>query len=68
MGRVERLYLGPFEQAAGCINVLDVGSDGVWIVRAVNQSPLDPAHARTRQTVMERYWQEYRRGQTPEGV
>ena len=64
----ERLYLGPFEQAAGCVNVLDVGSDGAWIVRAVNHSPLDPAHADTRLTVMERYWQEYRRGQTPEGV
>jgi broad specificity phosphatase PhoE len=59
----ERLYLGPFEQAAGCINVLDVGEDG-WIVRAVNHSPLDPAHLDTRLTVMERYWEQYR-GQTP---
>jgi probable phosphoglycerate mutase len=56
----ERLYLGPFEQAAGCVNVLDVGVDGVWIVRAVNHSPLDPAHAETRLTVMERYWGQYR--------
>jgi broad specificity phosphatase PhoE len=62
----ERLYLGPFEQAAGCINVLDVGEDG-WIVRAVNHSPLDPAHLATRLTVMERYWEQYR-GQTPEGA
>jgi probable phosphoglycerate mutase len=64
----ERLYLGPLEQSAGCVNVLDVGSDGIWIVRAVDHSPLDPAHSRTRLTVMERYWKEYRRGQTPEGV
>jgi broad specificity phosphatase PhoE len=64
----ERLYLGPFEQAAGCLNVLDVGSDGVWIVRAVNHSPLDPAHTETRLTVMERYWKECRGGRTPEGV
>ena len=56
----ERLYLGHFEQAAGCVNVLDVGEDG-WIVRAVNHAPLDPAHADTRLTVMERYWQQYRR-------
>jgi broad specificity phosphatase PhoE len=62
----ERLYLGPFEQAAGCINVLDVGDDG-WIVRAVNHSPLDPAHLETRLTVMERYWQQYRRERPPRG-
>ena len=30
----ERMFLGHFEQAAGCINVLDVGDH--WIVRAVN--------------------------------
>jgi broad specificity phosphatase PhoE len=63
----ERTYLGAFEQAAGCVNVLDV-REGAWIVRAVNHSPLDPAHTETRLTVMERYWNEYRRGQTPEGV
>ena len=55
----ERIYLGPFEQAAGCVNVLDVGASE-WIVRAVNHSPLDPAHTATRLTVMERYWNQYR--------
>jgi broad specificity phosphatase PhoE len=55
----ERIYLGPFEQAAGCVNVLDVGASE-WIVRAVNHSPLDPAHTETRLTVMERYWSQYR--------
>jgi broad specificity phosphatase PhoE len=59
----ERLFLGHFEQAAGCINVLDV--DDAWIVRAVNLSPLDLLHAGTRETTMERYWAEYR-GRVPE--
>lgn len=56
----ERLFLGHFEQAPGCINVLDVGDD--WIVRAVNVAPLDPVHATTRLTTMERYWSQYRPG------
>ncbi len=54
----QRMFLGHFEQAAGCINVLDVG-DG-WIVRAVNVSPPDLAHRATRMTTMEGYWQRYR--------
>jgi probable phosphoglycerate mutase len=54
----ERLFLGPFEQAPACINVLDVGDD--WIVRAVNIAPYDLVHAAHRQTTMERYWEEYR--------
>ena len=52
----ERMFLGHFEQAPGCLNVLDVG-DG-WIVRAVNVAPLDLLHASTRMTTMEGYWQE----------
>ena len=52
----ERMFLGRFEQAPGCLNVLDVG-DG-WIVRAVNVAPLDLLHASTRLTTMEGYWQE----------
>jgi broad specificity phosphatase PhoE len=54
----ERMFLGPFEQAPGCINVLDVGDE--WIVRAVNIAPYDLAHGAHRQTTMERYWAEYR--------
>ena len=53
-----RLYLGNFEQAPACINVLDVGSD--WIVRAVNVAPYDLLHARGRQTTMEELWQQFR--------
>ena len=38
----QRMFLGHFEQSAGCLNVIDVGDE--WIVRAVNVSPTDPAH------------------------
>ena len=57
----ERTFLGRFEQAPGCINVLDVGRDRPleWIVRAVNVAPADPAHTATRMTQMEQYWAEY---------
>ena len=55
----ERMFLGHFEQAPGCINILDVG-DG-WIVRAVNVSPPDLAHRATRETTMEGYWARYKR-------
>jgi broad specificity phosphatase PhoE len=54
-----RPYLGAFEQAAACINVLDLGADG-WIVRTVNYIPYDPLHP-ARDTVMERYWRQWRR-------
>jgi broad specificity phosphatase PhoE len=54
----QRMFLGHFEQAAGCVNVLDVGD--AWIVRAVNVSPSDLAHRATRMTTMEGYWQTYR--------
>ncbi|MDE3026714.1 MAG: histidine phosphatase family protein, partial [Acidobacteriota bacterium] len=56
----ERRFLGAFEQAPGCVNVLDVDDDGRWIVRAVNTTPYDPVHAGgTRLTTMEQLWQEY---------
>jgi broad specificity phosphatase PhoE len=56
----ERAFLGGFEQAPGCINVLDVGADARWIVRAVNHLAYDPAHvAAPRLTTMEHLWQEY---------
>jgi probable phosphoglycerate mutase len=54
----ERMFLGHFEQAPGCVNVLDVGDD--WIVRAVNVAPLDLLHASTRMTTMEGYWEQFR--------
>ncbi len=56
----ERMFLGHFEQAPGCVNVLDIGDE--WIVRAVNVAPLDLLHASTRLTTMEGYWAEFRSG------
>jgi len=54
----QQMFLGHFEQAAGCVNILDVGDE--WIVRAVNVSPPDLAHRTTRMTTMEGYWERYR--------
>jgi broad specificity phosphatase PhoE len=64
----ERIFLGAFEQAPACINVLDVDGDGSFIIRAVGYTPYDPAHVRAaRQTTMEQLWQEYldARGRNP---
>jgi broad specificity phosphatase PhoE len=56
----ERVFLGGFEQSPGCLNVLDVPPSGEWIVRAVNHTPYDPAHAEApRTTTMEELWSEY---------
>jgi probable phosphoglycerate mutase len=56
----ERMFLGHFEQAPACINVLDLGDEGEWIVRAVGVAPYDLLHEAHRQTTMERYWSEFR--------
>ena len=53
-----RAFLGGFEQAPACINVIDIGRD--WIVRAVNTVPYDLAHAHGRQTTMEELYAEFR--------
>jgi probable phosphoglycerate mutase len=56
----DRIFLGGFEQSPGCINVLDVATDGSWIVRAVNHTAYDPAHVdAARTTTMEHLWEEY---------
>jgi broad specificity phosphatase PhoE len=57
----ERTFLGRFEQAPGCVNVVDVGGAddlATWVVRAVNVAPSDPAHRATRLTQMEQYWEQ----------
>jgi probable phosphoglycerate mutase len=55
-----RTFLGAFEQAPGCINVLDVDAAGTFIVRAVGYTPYDPVGERApRETTMEQLWQEY---------
>lgn len=54
------IFPGGFEQAPGCINVLDVDGDGAFVVRAVNHTPYDPVHAAApRLTTMEQLWREY---------
>ena len=56
----DRIFLGGFEQAPGCINVLDVDDEGRFVVRAVNHTPYDPVHAAaSRETTMEQLWREY---------
>jgi broad specificity phosphatase PhoE len=60
----ERMFLGRFEQAPGCLNVLDVGDE--WVVRAVNVAASDLVHRSTRLTQMEQYWAEYRAPAAPE--
>lgn len=55
-----RGYLGGIEQAAGCINIIDIGGDTDWIVRAVNFTPQNPAHLGARTTTMERLLEQYR--------
>ena len=56
----ERMFLGHFEQAPACVNVLDLGVGGEWIVRAVNVAAYDLLHLAHRETTMERYWEQYR--------
>ena len=56
----ERMFLGHFEQAPACVNVLDLGASGEWIVRAVNIAAYDLLHLAHRQTTMERYWEQFR--------
>jgi probable phosphoglycerate mutase len=52
-----RVYFSAFEQAPACINVLDLGSDGAWVVRTINYVPYDPLHP-ARTTTMEHLWVE----------
>jgi broad specificity phosphatase PhoE len=54
----ERAFLGNFELAPASISILDVGED--WIVRAVNVTPYDLAHTRTRLRTMEELWAQYK--------
>jgi broad specificity phosphatase PhoE len=55
-----RQFLGAFEQAPACINVLDVDRAGEFVVRAVNVTPWDPAYLAGRATTMEELWSQYR--------
>jgi broad specificity phosphatase PhoE len=53
-----RAFLGNVELAPASISILDVGED--WIVRAVNVTPYDLAHTRTRLRTMEELWAQYK--------
>ena len=54
----KRTFLGNFEQAPACVNILDQGAEH-WVVRAVNVTPYDLAHLGGRQTTMEQLYGEY---------
>ena len=60
-----RQFLGAFEQAPACINVLDVDRAGEFVVRAVNVTPWDPAYLAGRVTTMEELWSQYRPPRPP---
>jgi broad specificity phosphatase PhoE len=55
----KRSFLGNFEVSPASLSVLDVGRDD-WVVRAVNVTPYDLAHTRTRLRTMEELWAQYR--------
>jgi len=50
----QKLFFGGFEQAPGCLNVVDVGGTTASnIIRMINYSPLDALHTATRLSTME---------------
>jgi broad specificity phosphatase PhoE len=53
-----RAFLGNFEQAPACVNILDTDA-GHWVVRAVNVTRYDLAHLSGRDTTMEQLYAEY---------
>jgi broad specificity phosphatase PhoE len=60
------VFFGHLEQSAGCINIVDAGTD--FVVRAVNVTPYDLAHAGPRTTTLEQMFEQYRdfrRGRQP---
>lgn len=54
-----RVFLGSFEQAPACINVLDVGDDSI-VVRAINVAPAHWLHEGDRSTSLEALYAQYR--------
>jgi len=56
----ERAFFGRFEQAAGCINVLDADGDDI-VVRAVNVAASQWLHEHETATTMEKLLQQYLR-------
>ncbi|MEO8859297.1 MAG: histidine phosphatase family protein [Burkholderiaceae bacterium] len=54
----QRAFLGRFEQAPACINIVDVGPRDL-IVRATNLAPTQWLHGEDRRTSMEKFYAEY---------
>jgi broad specificity phosphatase PhoE len=64
----QRGFLGRFEQAPGCINLIDVGAHD-RVLRAVNLAPTQWLHANDRATTMERLLVQYlRQDQRPDAA
>ncbi|GGC90881.1 histidine phosphatase family protein [Undibacterium terreum] len=58
----QRLFLGNLAQTAGCINVLDVGSEAQdWVLRVLNYSPLSELQDESRTTTMETLLEQYKK-------
>ncbi len=58
----QRMFLGHLGQAAGCINVLDVGKEmNDWAVRVINYAPLAILQSDSRHTMMEIYFNQYKK-------
>jgi broad specificity phosphatase PhoE len=58
----QRMFLGHLGQAAGCINVLDVGpGESEWVVRVINYAPLASLQSDSRHTMMEIYFNQYKK-------
>ncbi|MDQ9170632.1 histidine phosphatase family protein [Oxalobacteraceae bacterium R-40] len=58
----QRMFLGHLGQAAGCINVLDVGrNESDWVVRVINYAPLSSLQSDSRHTMMEIYFSQYKK-------
>ncbi len=54
----QRAFLGRFEQAPACINIIDVGPRDM-IVRATNLAPTQWLQGQDRRTSMEKFYAEY---------
>jgi probable phosphoglycerate mutase len=58
----QRMFLGNFSQAPGCINTLDVGdAPADWIVRMTNFAPSDLLQPLERESTMEVLYSQYLR-------
>lgn len=54
----QRAFLGRFEQAPACINIIDVGPSDL-VVRATNLAPTQWLQGQDRRTSMEKFYAEY---------